>query len=92
VGSRPLVGALGSGKNAARNLQARLVLAAGTPRLSGSRLRSTWLVSHLRQGTRLPELVDAAGLRGLTVLSDLLPHVPQLSPAQSLLMLTGRCT
>ena len=46
--------------------------AHGRPRLSASRLRSTWLVTHLTMGTRLPELAAAAGLQGVTVLSDLL--------------------
>jgi hypothetical protein len=40
-------------------------------------------------GTRLPELARAAGLQGVTVLSDLLPFVPLLDEDEALAML--RC-
>jgi hypothetical protein len=70
-----LVGGRSLSRNRASYLAARLELAADTPRLNCSRLRSTWLVGHLDRGTRLPELVAMAGLKGLTVLSDLLPYV-----------------
>ena len=36
------------------------------------------MVTHLRSGTRLPELAAAAGLEGVTVLSDLLAFVERL--------------
>jgi hypothetical protein len=58
--------------------------------LSASRLRSTWLVTHLTMGTRLPELARAAGLGGVTVLSDLLAFVPTLDEAEAVVMLRGR--
>jgi len=70
-----LVGGRSLSRNRASSLAARVELAADTPRLNCSRLRSTWLVGHLDRGTRLPELVAMAGLKGLTVLSDLLPYV-----------------
>ena len=70
-----LVGGRSMSRNRASYLAARVELAADTPRLNCSRLRSTWLVGHLDRGTRLPELVAVAGLKGLTVLSDLLPYV-----------------
>jgi hypothetical protein len=76
-------------KNRASDLAARLDRAPGCPRLSSSRLRSTWLVHHLILGTRLPELAEAAGLAGVTVLSDLLEFVPRLPPQEANRQLRG---
>ena len=45
--------------------------------------RSTWLVTHLAAGTRLPELAAAAGLDGVGVLSELLAYVPALDASQA---------
>jgi hypothetical protein len=73
-----LVGGAYQARKRASDLVARLDAAPGCPRLSSSRLRSTWLVHHLTVGTRLPELAAAAGLVGVTVLSDLLGFVPRL--------------
>ncbi len=84
-----LVGGRSLAKNRAGSLAASLVIGNGHPRFSASRLRSTWLVTHLSLGTRLPELAAAAGLQGITVLSDLLPYVPKLSGADALAMLRG---
>jgi hypothetical protein len=53
----------------------RLVTDGSGLRLSPARLRSTWLMFHVQHGTRLPELAHAAGMAGVTVLSDLLPLV-----------------
>jgi len=40
-------------------------------------------------GTRLPELARAAGLEGVTVLSDLLEFVPPLDDDETLVLLRG---
>jgi hypothetical protein len=85
-----LVGGTSTARNRAGALAASLVVAHGHPRFSASRLRSTWLVTHLAIGTRLPELVKAAGLQGVTVLSDLLESVPRMDEARSAEMLRGR--
>ncbi len=77
-------------RNRASDLVARLDTAPGCPRLSSSRLRSTWLVHHLTIGTRLPELAGAAGLVGVTVLTDLLSFVPRLPQSEALRQLRGR--
>jgi hypothetical protein len=89
AGREFLVGGRSLAKNRASSLAASLVVGNGHPRFSASRLRSTWLVSHLLLGTRLPELAAAAGLQGVTVLSDLLPHVSKLSDAEAFAMLRG---
>jgi hypothetical protein len=90
AGDEFLVGGRSVARNRAGSLAASIVVALGHPRLSASRLRSTWLVTHLAMGTRLPELARAAGLQGVTVLSDLLPFVPSLDELEAISMLRGR--
>lgn len=80
-----IVGGSATHKNAANEIANRLKLAPGCPKLNAGRLRSTWIVTHLTLGTRLPELAEAAGTVGITTFSDLLEFVPALndSPADS---------
>lgn len=87
AGDEFLVGGHSMARNRAGALAASLVVGNGHPRFSASRLRSTWLVTHLARGTRLPELARAAGLEGVTVLSDLLAFVPVLDEDMALEML-----
>lgn len=90
AGDEFLVGGHSLSRNRAGALAASLEASHGHPRLSAARLRSTWLVSHLRMGTRLPELTRAAGLVGATVLSDLLEYVPALCEPEAAEMLRGQ--
>ena len=80
-------GLLFGGERPSKNLVNRRAgdfdLGKDTPKPNAARLRSTWLVAHLAAGTRLPELVEAAGLQGITTLSDLLPYIERLSPAEA---------
>ncbi len=85
-----VVGGAHHERKRASDLVARLDAAPGCPRLSLSRLRSTWLVHHLTIGTRLPELAAAAGLVGVTVLSDLLEFVPPLPQEEADRLLRGQ--
>jgi hypothetical protein len=89
AGDEFLVGGLSSSRNRASSLTERLVVPPGHPRLSAARLRSTWLLWHLEAGTRMPELAAAAGLKGVTVLSDLLELVRPMPEGQAELMLRG---
>ena len=84
-----LVGGCSTSRNRASALTASLVVPPGHPKLSCARLRSTWLLWHLTAGTRLPELATAAGLRGVTVLSDLLADVPPMDEGDAISMLRG---
>lgn len=84
-----LLRTLGAGTDLHGHVE-RLVLGPRTPRLSAGRLRSTWLVTHLAAGTRLPELARAAGLKGITTLSDLLSDVAPLDQADARRALRGR--
>ena len=89
AGDEFLVGGRSTSRNRASSLTASLVVPPGHPPLSASRLRSTWLLWHLRAGTRLPELARAAGLKGVTVLSDLLSLVVPMPEGDADLMLRG---
>ena len=90
AGAEFLVGGTSTARNRAGALAASIIVAHGHPKLSASRLRSTWLVTHLAIGTRLPELARAAGLQGLTVLSDLLPFIPAIDEVTRVEILRGR--
>jgi hypothetical protein len=89
AGDEFLVGGRSTSRNRAGALAASLVAGNGHPGFSAPRLRSTWLVGHLAMGTRLPELAQAAGLQGVTVLSDLLAYVPAMAEAEATEMLRG---
>ena len=89
AGSCFLVGGRSTAKNRAGSLAASLEVGHGGPKFSAPRLRSTWLVHHLRLGTRLPELTRAAGLAGITVLSDLLEQVAPMGEDEAVEMLRG---
>jgi hypothetical protein len=82
-----LVGGRSLSRNRTSHLVAWLDVPTGHPRLAPARLRSTWLVGHLAAGTRLPELCRAAGLQGVTVLSDLLAEVEPLDEVAAAVML-----
>jgi hypothetical protein len=89
VGSGSLSGLNTDSKNALSDAMKRLKVPPGTPQLSARRLRSTWLRMHLERRTRLPELATAAGLEGLTVLTDLLPELARLPHPEYCRELTG---
>jgi hypothetical protein len=89
AGQEFLVGGHSVSRNRASALLSRLEVPPGHPRLSLSRLRSTWLCWHLAAGTRLPELVVAAGLQGTAMLSDLLGFVPPLPENDAQRVLRG---
>ena len=59
------------------------------PRLEPRRLRSTWIVEHLRRGTRLPELLRAAGNTRIETFDDLLAFVAPLDELTALKVLRG---
>jgi hypothetical protein len=84
-----LVGGRSLAINRAGDLARKFVVGHGHPKLSAPRLRSTWLVHHLTAGTRLPELARAAGMVGVTVLSDLLPDMAPLPDEQAAVMMRG---
>ena len=63
-------------RNVTRGPLDRVVGGEDLPRLETARLRSTWLLTHLRARTPLPALMNAAGLTTVRPLEDLLHHCP----------------
>jgi hypothetical protein len=90
AGDEFLVGGTSTSTRRTGHLTEGLAVPTGHPRLAPARSRSTWLVTHLRAGTRLPELCRAAGLQGVTVLSDLLEAVEPLAEPEATAMLRGK--
>ncbi len=67
----------------------RLIMDLSVPPLVVSRLRSTWLLSHLQANTPLPLIMTAAGLQTVRPLEDLLHHLPELPAAEAGAALRG---
>ena len=61
----------------------------GCPPVSGPRLRATWLTRHIEEGTRLPELLAAAGIRGTASLAELVAAVAPMGDDSARWMLRG---
>jgi len=77
AGSDLLIGGSTRGRrNVTRGPLERVVGGEDLPRLETARLRSTWLLTHLRARTPLPALMNAAGLTTVRPLEDLLHHCP----------------
>ena len=89
AGSGVLLGRRSESRNRVGDIAKRLRCPLGHPRISSARLRSTWLVDLLADGVPLPVICAAAGLSGITTLSDLLPHVPGVDVDQEIQMLRG---
>ena len=69
----------------------RLLKDMSVPPLVVSRLRSTWLTSHLKANTPLPLIMRAAGLKTVRPLEDLLEFVPGCSGAVAARLLRQAC-
>lgn len=75
AGSGLLIGGSMCGRrNVTRGPLDRIVGGKDLPRLETARLRSSWLLTHLRACTPLPALMQAAGLTTVRPLEDLLHH------------------
>ena len=82
----------GRGGNPAKRMDGvlyRLGDPPGAPRFNTYRLRNTWLVRHLAMGTHLAVLAEAAGMKHIKTLSDLLPFVPPVSVSEARRLLRG---
>jgi hypothetical protein len=89
AGAEPLIGRHPPSKNRVAHVTKRLVFPAGHPVLSPPRLRSTWLLTLLDEGVRLPELCAVAGIKGFTAFADLMPYFSPLDQAVADEMLRG---
>jgi len=76
-GDRLMIGGKVLGRhNVTSDTLANLIVDSTLPRLVPSRLRSTWMLTHLQLGTPLPIFMRAAGLTTVRPLEDLLHHLP----------------
>lgn len=73
---------IGSHQNRCNALVETLKRPVGAPRLDPTRLRSTWLRTHLDRGTRIPDLLYASGIKRLDGLTDHAVYVKRLPDAQ----------
>jgi hypothetical protein len=89
AGDEYLVGGHTTHRNRTNEIVARFEDGHGHPRLEPKRLRSTWIVTHLAIGTRLPELLAAAGTSRIETFDTLLNFVPAKSVAAAARMLRG---
>lgn len=79
-GDELLIGGATQGRhNVTSSALARMITDDKLPRLVVGRLRSTWLLEHLRRETPLPIVMAAAGLTTVRPLEDLLHHLPAAS-------------
>lgn len=86
----PLVGGERSGqRNLTSQALAKVISDGSLPPLVTSRLRSTWLTTHLELGTPLTVLLPAAGLTTARPLEDLLPHVRAVDASRASALLRG---
>ena len=78
VGDEYLVGGHTTHRNRTNEIVAKFEDGHDGPRLASNRLRSTWIVAHLTKGTRLPELLAAAGTLRIETFDTLLAYVPAM--------------
>jgi hypothetical protein len=89
AGDEYVVGGHTTHRNRTNEIAARFEDGHDHPKLEPKRLRSTWIVTHLTIGTRLPELLEAAGTSRIESLDTLLEFVPAMSVAAASQMLRG---
>jgi hypothetical protein len=83
VGRGPLVGRSTNHKNAAARIAAEVVIDQGRLVLAPKRLRSSWLVSLVEGRVELPVILEAAGLKGLGPIEDLLAFIRRSPDAEA---------
>lgn len=93
AGSALMIGGVKPGRRAVTGLVlAHVEGGRDLPPLAASRLRSTWLVTHLRARTRLDVLMAAAGLTSMTSLQDLVHYLPDQEQSVAIEQLRAPCT
>lgn len=75
AGGGLLIGSTGSHKNVSNGFARRIRIDGGRIQLNATRLRSTWLLAHLDNGTNLSVLAAAAGVKSPGALQDLIRHM-----------------
>lgn len=89
VGDEYLVGGHTTHRNRTNEIVAKFEDGHAHLRLDPKKLRSTWIVTHLTIGTRLPELLEAAGTYRVETFDTLLAYVPPMGRTAAAKMLRG---
>lgn len=89
AGDELLVGGTTPHRNRINKLVASLEIGRGHPKLALPRLRSNWIARHLQLGTRLSELLAAAGTLRIETFDELLEYVEPLDGSDARRMLRG---
>jgi hypothetical protein len=89
AGEEYLVGGRTTHRNRTNEIVARFEDGHAHLKLDPKKLRSTWIVTHLTMGTRLPELLKAAGTSRIETFDTLLAYVPALERHRARKMLRG---
>lgn len=58
--------------------------------VNATRMRATWIVTHLAAGTPVQALLDASGVETIGALGRFMAHVPAVDPREARLALTRR--
>ena len=87
AGKEYLVGGSTTHRNRTNEIATRFEGGHARMKLAPNRLRSMWIVTHLTMGTRLPELLRAAGTKRIETLDALLKFVPALDESAAARML-----
>lgn len=58
--------------------------------VNATRLRATWIVTHLAAGTPVQALLDASGVETIGALGRFMAHVPAVDPREARVALTRR--
>ena len=75
--------------NVTSTVLSRMVGDRSLPPLVASRLRSTWLTTHLTLRTPLSVLLPAAGLASARPLGDLVPYMDPIAADAAVALLSG---
>jgi len=90
AGDDYIVGGKTTNRNRSNELSQRFESGHQHLKLEPARLRATWVVTHLAMGTRLPELLAAAGTSRIETFDALLAYVPPLDARPARRLMQGR--
>lgn len=89
AGDGLLIGVRADRHNVTSRLLGRIEGGADLPPIEATRLRTTWMATHLRFGTRLDVLMAAAGLTTPTSIVDVARHLPPVPDVDAVDQLRG---
>ena len=86
----PLIGPWGDSKNRVNDAARRIQRGRTTPTFNAGRFRNTWLLGLFADpAVSTRDLLEAAGLKTLITLSDLVPYLPVVDRSDAMARLAG---